>query len=366
MRHGADMVSGSHSKNFLPAYRDLESAPEIELRYPSASKPERFKLVKPRENDGYNPFEDIYSTVQQVCEHYFPKEKSMELLDENGGLVRRLRKAIVQNSYTSFHAVIKEYNTLISKSLADGTIASALKNTHTLPFPVVERILAQATSRTSSLRVHELRAYENGTDNVYGELLPRFIHNIFRETNLDSSSVFVDLGSGIGNVVLQAALETGAESWGIEVMDNPADVGKEQRREYLARAKLWGVKTGSTKLLHDSFIGNKEIDAAIARADVILINNKAFTEDTNAALLLKFLDVKEGARIVSLKSFVPDDWKIAERNMEDPKNLLKVKRMEYFSDCVSWTDGGGDYFIATKDSSMLRDFEKNWSSRGRR
>ncbi|CAG8627027.1 7573_t:CDS:2, partial [Scutellospora calospora] len=45
-------------------------------------------------------------------------------------------------------------------------------------------------------------------------LLPDFVSEILRKTRLNHEQVFVDLGSGVGNVVLQAALEIGAESWG--------------------------------------------------------------------------------------------------------------------------------------------------------
>lgn len=39
--HGADLTSGANTKNFTPMFEGVDTAPEIELQYPSASQPER-------------------------------------------------------------------------------------------------------------------------------------------------------------------------------------------------------------------------------------------------------------------------------------------------------------------------------------
>lgn len=81
---------------------------------------------------------------------------------------------------------------------------------------------------------------------------------------------------------------------------------------------------------------------------------------------MKFLDLKEGCKIVSLRSFVPDNWQIRDRNSDDPRNLLwPVVKKEYFSGSVSWTDMGGFYFVATKDSRKLRKFMERQEKQGK-
>lgn len=185
------------------------------------------------------------------------------------------------------------------------------------------------------------------------------MHQVFRDTALTSSHVFVDLGSGVGNVVLQAALEVGCESWGVEVMPNPARLADAQATEFGARCKRWGVRPGEVHLLAGDFLLSPDIDAVLRRADVVLVNNQAFNPDLNDKLLMKFLDLKEGARVVSLKSFVPSGWEIKKRNMEDPRNVLKSSRREYWSGSVSWTDRGGEWFVAVKDSSELKRFRRS-------
>jgi H3 lysine-79-specific histone-lysine N-methyltransferase len=47
----------------------------------------------------------------------------------------------------------------------------------------------------------------------------------------------MDLGCGIGNVVLQVAAQTGCEAYGIEIMETPCKFAKRQLKEYAARMK---------------------------------------------------------------------------------------------------------------------------------
>ncbi|KAI5297959.1 hypothetical protein KEM56_004407 [Ascosphaera pollenicola] len=238
----------------------------------------------------------------------------------------------------------------------DGVVSAHLDTIHALPLSLVERILTQIYARTVSPRVETLKRYENGSDNVYGELLPRFITDIFKQTRLKSGQIFVDLGSGVGNVVLQAALEIGCESWGCEMMANACDLAELQQREFEARCVLWGIAPGSVHLVRGDFLKEDRIIDVLRRADVVLINNQAFTPQLNDKITNLFLEMKEGVQIVSLKPFVPAGHKITARNLNNPINLLSNKEFDYWSEYVSWTDAGGSYFIATKDSQHLRRF----------
>src|SRR6266480_50041 len=161
----------------------------------------------PREEDGFKPLDDILQVVDMVSQNYVPEEELHIFNDESTGLKRRFRRALAHASVAEFQATVKDYNRAVDRLRLDGTIAKHLDGMHSLSLPLVERVLTQIYARTVSPRVDSLRQYENGTDNVYGELLPRFISDIFKETRLQSDQVFVDLGSGVGNVVLQAALE---------------------------------------------------------------------------------------------------------------------------------------------------------------
>jgi H3 lysine-79-specific histone-lysine N-methyltransferase len=88
----------------------------------------------------------------------------------------------------------------------------------------------------------------------------------------------------------------------------------------------------------------------------VLVNNKAFQPALNDQLVMRFLDLKNGARVVSLKNFVPVNERRSSTQQKkhrehDPRSLLKgVKVLEYGSGCVSWTDQGGEYYVVTKQS----------------
>jgi H3 lysine-79-specific histone-lysine N-methyltransferase len=309
--------------------------------------------------DDYDPIVDIIQTIEHISRYYFAPEEAKIMNDDVTGFGRRLKRAARDGAFESFRSVVDEFNRTVYKALTDGSMAAVVARSETVALPLVERILAQIYSRTVSPKVNLLKQYENGTDNVYGELLPRFSHGIFLETGLRADDVFVDLGSGVGNVVFQAALEVGCEAWGIEQMPNPASLARAQLAEFRARTALWSCAVGEAHALEGDFLNCPQIDAALRRADVVLINNQAFTPQLNDKIVMKILDFKEGCRIVSLKSFVPIGREISSRNIEDPRNLLTVVRKQYTSGSVSWTDNGGEYFIATKDSMRLQRFSRH-------
>jgi H3 lysine-79-specific histone-lysine N-methyltransferase len=237
---------------------------------------------------------------------------------------------------------------------SSGNLSKNLDKVHNLPFEMVRLILRQVYDRAVSPKVDILKKTKDNKDNTYGELLAHFVTMIIEETQLKSDQVFVDLGSGVGNVVLQTALEVGCESWGCEMMPNACDLADAQETEFSARCRLWGIKPGKVRLERDDFTRNVAIHDAIKRADVILVNNEVFSQSLNATLIQLFLDVKDKCKIVSLKPLA--DSKIKSRNLNDPSNLFAVVQKQYFEDFVSWKHEGGDYYIATKDEKRLQQF----------
>lgn len=292
--------------------------------------------------------------------HYMRTSDAVSFMDDSHGLLRRLKRAREKKDGALYVSLIQVWNDAVIRMRKLGVFTEVLDKLDWLDLRLIERILTQTYARTVSPTVSSLRQYENGTDNVYGELLPKFVSEIFRVTGLGPDHVFVDLGSGVGNVVLQAALEAGCESWGCEIMENACVLADLQEQEFKARCRLWGLANGKIHLRRGDFLENASIGNALQEADVVLVNNQAFTPELNDRLTSKFLDLKEGCKIVSLKSFVPAGHKITPRNLNSPYNILHVVEKRYFSACVSWTDASGSYFVSTKDSSILQKFaEKN-------
>lgn len=300
-----------------------------------------------------------------VATHLLSPKHRIPIITEDpdaDGVLLKIRRSIRKGDPKLLEEAIEKYNKLIRSYRKTGVFQRHIeklgKNGTGIPLAFSEHILTQSYARSVALEVDSLRKYEAFSNNVYGELLPRFTSKLFKEAKLRPDQVFVDLGSGTGNVVLHAALEVGCESWGCEMMEKACELAEAQAREFEARCVLWGVKPGKVTLEKGDFLENEAIAGVLGRADVLLVNNYAFDSNLNARLIDMFLDLKEGTQIISLKSFVPPNHAITPRNVDSPVNLLRVEEKEYFSGCVSWTNAPGRYYVATVDRSMLRAFMK--------
>ncbi|RPB15993.1 DOT1-domain-containing protein [Morchella conica CCBAS932] len=330
---------------------------DIKLQYPGISQSERYQLVQHTDTDEFNPVADILTTMEHVANHLLTDPQADEIFSEtSGGLVYSLRRALKNGESAKFHEGVEKYNRLVRKYRKDGTFKTRIAEMGALPFSLVEHILAQTYARTVAPQVDTLKEYVAFSSTVYGELLPKFTTKLFKDADLTMDKVFVDLGSGTGNVVLHAALEIGCESWGCEIMPNAIALAQKQQKEFEARCKMWGVNPGKVRLERGDFLENRRIADILKRTDVLLVNNYVFDSSLNQRLLDMFLDLKEGAKVLSLKPFVPANHVITSRTAGNPVSRLRLEEKEYFSNSVSWTHAGGKYYIQTVDESMLRDF----------
>lgn len=341
------MTKDDVAKAYKPAFSGTDRKLVVELQYPSLSRPEKFEAVARKEVDEeYSPLEDIYFSIEEIIQHYLPPDLSAELSSDALGTVRLLKRAVTKDDPELFQKELSKFNQLIKDRYSDGTIPRILDDMHAVPLSLVKRITAQSYNRIVSPHAHRLRKVE-GKETTYGELLTPFVHKIFSQTGLNSSHIFVDLGSGVGNVVLQSALQTGAESWGIEKMKLAASLGSEQAAELKARSKLWNIALGRIELIEGDFLESPEIDDVLRKADVVLVNNKVFGETLNNLLLQKFLDLKQGCKVVSLESF-GGGAKQGVRNEQSIAGLFDEERHESGTNSVSWAGESVEYFIATK------------------
>ncbi|KAF8887704.1 S-adenosyl-L-methionine-dependent methyltransferase [Infundibulicybe gibba] len=219
-----------------------------------------------------------------------------------------------------------------------------------MPKKVLMRIIEENYQRSVGPNVHSLKQYEAFSSTVYGELMPSLAHEIIQVTKLNEESLFLDLGSGVGNVVVQASLQTGCRSFGVELMPAPAKVARQMAEQLKVRCRMWGIRMGEVELEEGNMLTSKRVDELIAKADVVLVDNKVFEESLNEALRPKFLDLKEGAIVVSLKPFVSSlNARVTERNVDDISAIFDVTERPYHSGSVSWGNNGGSYYIHRVD-----------------
>jgi H3 lysine-79-specific histone-lysine N-methyltransferase len=164
----------------------------------------------------------------------------------------------------------------------------------------------------------------------------------------------------------------------------------EQMIEFKTRMKYYNLPYGKIALYEGDFLVDDRITAVLKRADVIFVNNYVFDSSTNMKLLERFLDLKEGARIISLKCFVSGGFQssdkheesysstktdqlntsflssirrkpITYRNANSVESILDAQAFEYGSQSVSWTDSGGVFYVHTINRAPLREF---WKKQG--
>lgn len=76
------------------------------------------------------------------------------------------------------------------------------------------------------------------SNNVYGEVKHKLVKEFIKIADIRPHHVFLDMGSGIGNVVLQVAAQVLCESHGIEIMEKPASLAAKQCDEFVSHVTL--------------------------------------------------------------------------------------------------------------------------------
>ncbi|KAI9649006.1 Nucleosomal histone H3-Lys79 methylase [Ciborinia camelliae] len=391
MIHAADvMMTKRRAKRGEKVCDRKEEGDAVFLRYPSVSRKERYQLISegnvidPGEEELINPYDEIPKIVEIVKDDYLTEEQAGPFQHPETGIIRKINKATNNITWTlankhkkpydkeklkglllEFRNAVGAYNEALSTLTKNGSLAKNLDNKHSLSSKLLKMVLQQVYDRAVSPQVELTGEYKNGTNNVYGELTFPFISRILKEdTRMKSDQVFIDLGSGVGNVVVHAALQVGCESWGCEIMTNCCKLASVQKTEFFARCRAWGLSAGSVNLEEGDFRKNTKIHEAMKRADVILVNNQVFDPSLNDSLVRLFLDLKDGCKIVSLKTFVPDGYVMNLRNQDNPINvLLQVEKKTFAQGDVSWQGGGGNYYVATKDSSIVANYHKSLEMR---
>jgi H3 lysine-79-specific histone-lysine N-methyltransferase len=107
-----------------------------------------------------------------------------------------------------------------------------------------------------------LNQYEPFSPEVYGETSFEFISQMINEIGLTSEDVFVDLGSGVGQVVLQVAAATDCRRCiGIEKADVPSTYASTMDKRYKFWMRWFGKRHGDYQLIRGDFFhdDHKEI-----------------------------------------------------------------------------------------------------------
>ncbi|KAK4686871.1 [histone H3]-lysine79 N-trimethyltransferase, partial [Tremellales sp. Uapishka_1] len=336
--------------------------PGVELLYPAVGCRERFILLKPSSPREYSPISELIRAIDTIVKHYIPPshthlfgplpstslsldtavpsrlssplpsfsvatpplDSSIQVAMEDP-IVRSLHKALNRRDGPGFVKAVTRFNSALEmlqrENKLKGEKKMSLKEWSELVDTVNDQTYGRIVGPQSNALEHPVITEEIARsivekESAYGELRHNFMSKIMELTQLGPESVFVDLGSGVGNCVLQAALQAGCRSYGFEFLPVPAKCARLQLAETRRRWAMWGLKGNLEMQAHEGdFRTHPDVAKRLREADVVLVNNEVFPSSLNQDLSQLFLDLKDGARIVSLKPFVPDGFRMNDSNV---------------------------------------------------
>ncbi|XP_014678570.1 PREDICTED: histone-lysine N-methyltransferase, H3 lysine-79 specific-like [Priapulus caudatus] len=180
------------------------------------------------------------------------------------------------------------------------------------------------------------------------------------QSRLHDEDTFIDLGSGVGQVVLQVASSTPCKlCYGIEKADVPYLYSVQMDVNFNKWMQWYGKTFSEYKLEKGDFL-SEEMRERINKASIIFVNNFAFGPSVDHQLKERFANLKEGAKIVSSKAFCPLNFKITNRNLNDVGSIMRVQEIKPMGGSVSWTGKPVTYYLHTIDrtqrGAILTDF----------
>jgi H3 lysine-79-specific histone-lysine N-methyltransferase len=366
--HAADII-----RSKIKIYRTdhpVYKLQRVSLHYPFSEYQENYLLALPKDDVQFNPFDEIGKFMELMTILYLPEDEKMKVMnleEPDNCIVGRYIKSFEESNIDNLLKSIGEFNTLIDTLRNSGKILEYTRQKKTFSRVAVYELLNQCYSRRVLPDSKKLSNYKAFSNEVYGELMPSFLSTVYAKCGLDHNGCFIDLGSGVGNCVIQAALEFGCESYGVEIVKGASVLGDIQANEFNSRCGIFGLKPGLVKLFSEqSFIDNPPVKAIVDKCTVILVNNYLFDNELNKRVVELFQDLKVGTKIISLKPIVPATHTINWENCSSILNRLKTSKFIYEENSVSWTSKGGFYYITDVMADIVEDNFVTFRSRGSR
>ncbi|XP_057663160.1 histone-lysine N-methyltransferase, H3 lysine-79 specific-like isoform X1 [Diorhabda carinulata] len=320
---------------------------ELKLHSPAGAEPVLYTwpLTSGRGNDKHDGAIEIVETIRWVCEDL----PELKLPLENNILCDYDTR-----SYESMKSLCDRFNRAIDSvvALEKGTSLSAHR-TANYPSRGLLRHILQQTYNAAVTDPEKLNQYEPFSPEVYGETSYDLVCQMIDQIEITSDDVFIDLGSGVGQVVLQMAAATPCKSClGIERAEVPSRYAESMNRNFRTWMQWYGKKYGEYKLLKGDFL-TEEHREKINQATIVFVNNFAFGPAVDHQLKERFADLKDGAKIVSSKSFCPLNFRITDRNLSDIGTIMHVSEMSPLRGSVSWTGKPVSYYLHIIDRTKL-------------
>jgi hypothetical protein len=212
------------------------------------------------------------------------------------------------------------------------------------------RYLLESAVRESEIQMgKEVRKYKAGSAEVYGEALPDFVDLIRETLRVNSSDVFYDIGSGIGNVVCQMAAQVGCKCYGVELRPDLHNIS-ERIYEYIKKETTRrGIHMGEVQLTNADALTQPTL---LVDSTIVYLNNVCFPESMQQPLEHFFTEtLQHGTRVVTIKELFPRMRPTTERFARSFATLFKFPCDKYEAPegSVSWMHKGVPFYIYTVD-----------------
>lgn len=288
---------------------------------------------------------EIVETIRWVCD---------DLPEIKAALENNILCDYDTHSYDSMRALCDRFNRAIDSvvALEKGTSLPAQRLNKYPSRGLLKHILQQTYNQAVS-DPDKLNQYEPFSPEVYGETSYELVCQMIDQIDITAEDVFVDLGSGVGQVVLQMAAATPCRiCLGVEKAEVPSKYAETMDFYFRTWMRWYGKKYGEYKLIKGDFLLDEHREK-INAATIVFVNNFAFGPHVDHQLKERFADLKDGAKIVSSKSFCPLNFRITDRNLSDIGTIMHVSEMSPLKGSVSWTGKPVSYYLHIIDRTKL-------------
>ncbi|KAL9698546.1 hypothetical protein quinque_001987 [Culex quinquefasciatus] len=327
---------------------------ELKLQSPAGAEP--FLYNWPFSiGGGHDNGIELIENVRWVCEDMPEIKSAIEEINLN---------ELDTGDFDAMKNLCDRFNKAIDSvaALEKGTSLSSQRFTY--PSRGLLRHIIQQVYNQAVVEPEKLNQYEPFSPEVYGETSFDLICQMIDQIKITSDDVFVDLGSGVGQVVLQMAASTPVKvCYGIEKADVPSRYAEGMNATFKMWMHWFGKKYSDYELIKGDFLADEHREK-ITAATIVFVNNFAFGPNVDHQLKERFADLRDGARIVSSKSFCPLNFRITDRNLSDIGTIMHVSEMSPLRGSVSWTGKPVSYYLHIIDRTKLERYFQRLKTKG--
>uniref|UniRef100_A0A914GR04 Histone-lysine N-methyltransferase, H3 lysine-79 specific n=1 Tax=Globodera rostochiensis TaxID=31243 RepID=A0A914GR04_GLORO len=264
----------------------------------------------------------------------------------------RLENVDISN-YDQVRSLAKKFNKILNQTNQIRKEGPSKVKSREILHQIVTRCYNRAVDNEKALNKH----YEAFSSQTYGETSFERMKMIIDEIKPTEKDVFVDLGSGVGQLVIQMAGGSQVQkAVGIEIANLPADFARKLESEFKKWMNWFGRQFRPFQLKHGDFLNEEYRRLITEEATIIFVNNFAFQSDLELRIKRELLsDLKQGTRIISTKPYVPlnKQGAITDRQLNDISVITDVAEMKACPNPCSWTSAYVPYYLHTINRKKL-------------